>query len=98
MKLLLSITKAQPDTFQQPQRALQQDTEIDFTLGALSLVDGKLYRGDGQTAEVVALVDTGTSDLASGSLDLEFAFGMMMRCLMLLAAIRFAAGKKLGSG
>ena len=58
------------------QRALQQDTEIDFRLGALSLVDGKLYRGDGQTAEVVALVDTGTSDLASGSLDLEFAFGI----------------------
>ena len=58
------------------QRALQQDTEIDFRRGALSLVDGKMYRGDGETAEVVALVDTGTTSLESGSLDLKFAFGI----------------------
>ena len=44
------------------QRTLQQDTETNFRRGALSLVDGKMYcEATARPAEVIALVDTGTS-------------------------------------
>ena len=76
------------------QRTLQQDTEINFRRGALSLVDGKMYRGNGRDEpKVIALVDTGTTNLSSGSLDLKFAFGIDDALPGVLAAIRFAAGK-----
>ena len=52
-----------------------------------------MYRGNGETAEVIALVDTGTSNLLSGSLDLKFAFGIEDALPMSGVATRFAAGR-----
>jgi flagellin-like hook-associated protein FlgL len=56
------------------QGTIQEDTTISNRRGALSLVNGKLYQGDGDSAKVVALVDAGTTDMAAGSLDLNLAY------------------------
>jgi flagellin len=56
------------------QGTIQEDTTISTRRGALSLVNGKLYQGDGDSANVVALVDAETTDMAAGSLDLNLAY------------------------
>ena len=53
---------------------IREDTSISTRRGALSLVGGKLYQGDGDSAKVVGLVDPATTDMTEGSLDLTLAY------------------------
>ena len=55
-------------------RPITEDSEVNVRRDALSLVNGKLYRGNGETADVVAVMDRDSSDLDAGSLDLKLAF------------------------
>jgi flagellin-like hook-associated protein FlgL len=59
----------------QTQKITQDDT-ASITKDELSLVGGKLFRGNGKSADLVGLLDTAASDLANGVARFNFAYGL----------------------
>lgn len=57
-------------------RKVTQDSAAAIEKDELSLVDGKLFRGNGERADLVGLLDTANSDLANGVARFTFAYGL----------------------
>ena len=57
-------------------KKITQDSVASIVKGELSVVGGKLFKGNGETADLVGLLDTAASDLANGVARFNFAYGL----------------------
>ena len=57
-------------------KKITQDSIASIVKDELSVVGGKLFRGNGESADLVGLLDTAASDLANGVARFNFAYGL----------------------
>ncbi len=58
------------------QKKIIQDSVASIVKGELSLVGDKLFKGNGESADLVGLLDAAASDLANGVARFNFAYGL----------------------
>jgi len=57
-------------------KKITQDSVASVVKDELSVVGGKLFKGNGESADLVGLLDTAASDLANGLARFNFAYGL----------------------